>query len=393
MKRKNILYDGGSLWSLKNATGIHILEIIENLSENNHIILLSHHLDILSMKHNENITVEFIRTFSKSFIKHLTYDLISLLVLLIKYPKGKIDVLYSRNRTGFALIFYSKLLNIPLFLEINGILKQETKTRNESFFKVFYMTRIMEPLNFKNAKKLIAVSNSVKKGLINQYNINSNKITVIENGANTELFKPMPKKYEMLKEHDSKLNDSFNYIGFIGSFTKWHGLESLVKSIPYVIKENKRTRFIFVGDGPNKNHIKELVDTLKIKKYVIFTGQIPYSDVPDYINLFDVGVILKIKNVPGSPLKLWEYLSSGKPVIASKTEDFKIIQKNKLGILVDPNNPKEIANAIINLLENDDLRCEMGKEAINYVKNSHTWKYVSDELDELFKIVINEFKC
>jgi glycosyltransferase involved in cell wall biosynthesis len=271
-------------------------------------------------------------------------------------------------------------------VEINGLGIDEMKLNNPSklIIKIF---KVNEKLNYKHAKKIIAVTQGIKEGIVELYNISDEKIVVIENGVNTELFKPLNKgdvKYG--------LDGNYNYVGFSGSFARWHGLEDLIRSAPLILKEVENTKFLLVGDGPMKEQIIQMVNDLNLKDSFIFIDRAPYEEVPKYVNAFDVCVILKKKDIPGSPLKLWEYMACGKPVIATNTEDFRVLEENNAGILVDPEKSEEVADAIITLLKNKELRDEMGKNGRKYVVENRSWESVARRVAELCEQTVHEYK-
>jgi glycosyltransferase involved in cell wall biosynthesis len=306
---------------------------------------------------------------------------------LYRMKHTKPDFIYVRiSLLTISPLILSKLLKIPYVVEINGLGIDEMKLNNPSklIIKIF---KVNEKLNYKHAKKIIAVTQGIKEGIVELYNISDEKIVVIENGVNTELFKPLNKgdvKYG--------LDGNYNYVGFSGSFARWHGLEDLIRSAPLILKEVENTKFLLVGDGPMKEQIIQMVNDLNLKDSFIFIDRAPYEEVPKYVNAFDVCVILKKKDIPGSPLKLWEYMACGKPVIATNTEDFRVLEENNAGILVDPEKSEEVADAIITLLKNKELRDEMGKNGRKYVVENRSWESVARRVAELCEQTVHEYK-
>jgi glycosyltransferase involved in cell wall biosynthesis len=108
------------------------------------------------------------------------------------------------------------------------------------------------------------------------------------------------------------------------------------------------------------------------------------------IDLHPKGAFSKKKDIPGSPLKLWEYMACGKPVIATNTEDFKVLEGYNAGILVDPEKPEEVADAITTLLKNKDLREEMGNNGRRYVVENRSWGAVAGEVEKVMRVSVKE---
>ena len=300
--------------------------------------------------------------------------------LLYRTRHTKPDVIYARisSPPTISPLILSKLLKIAYVVEINGLGLNELKLSNAPELTI-QLYKISEKLNYKHAKKIVAVTQGIKEGIMELYNLPDEKIVVIENGVNTDLFKPLNKDVKY------GLDENYNYVGFSGSFSRWHGIEDLVKSAPLILKEVKNTKFLLIGDGLMKKKIVQMVNDLNLTDNFIFINRVPYEEVPKYVNIFDVCVILKKKDIPGSPLKLWEYMACGKPVIATNTQDFKVLKECNAGILVDPEKPEDIADAIITLLKNKELREEMGKNGRKYVVENRSWESVAREVEKVME--------
>ena len=91
-----------------------------------------------------------------------------------------------------------------------------------------------------------------------------------------------------------------------------------------------------------------------------------------------------------SPLKLYEYMSCGKPVIATDTAGFEILEKYNAGVLVNTQDPQEFADAIIKLLKDKQLMKEMGMNGRNLVVNNYTWEIASKKTSEVFQKLLRE---
>ena len=320
------------------------------------------------------------------YFKRLFYHILLFFYLLYYCLKLTPDVIYIRYSIfSFIPVLISKIFRIPCVIEINGLLIDEQRVVGCSKL-ITMITKLSEKFCYKHAKKIVAVTRGIKREIIRMYNIPDEKVVVIENGANTDLFKPIDQK-EAKKE--LKLQDT-NYVCFVGSLVPWQGVEYLIQAAPLILKHSD-TKFLIVGDGIMKRKLIELTYKIGVADKFIFTGQVPYEDVPKYINASDVCVVYKIPLKSGySPLKLYEYMACGKPVVASKVEGFEILEQNKAGILVEPENPEELAKVIIKLLKDEKLRKKMGKNGRKYVVKNHSWKAVAKRVVEVCKSVV---KC
>ena len=95
----------------------------------------------------------------------------------------------------------------------------------------------------------------------------------------------------------------------------------------------------------------------------------------------------------GSPFKLYEYASCGKPIISTDIPGIpEFVNKNKCGIIVEPNNPKALAEAIVKLLDNPNLAEEMGKNGRKAILNGYSWKSVAERTQKVIEDAIKESK-
>jgi len=377
----------------KDAQTTHVMELFKNLTELCNVYLfIPKPKEILKIHAEKNIIM--IPNILTGTIGYIFFDLFLFYYLACHCFKNRPDIIYVRSSIVlYSYMVVSKIFSIPFIIEINGLPINEFKTRHYQagmFKKVTNLAfaKLNEKLNYKLAKKILVVSLGIKKYIVTNYKINQNKISLIQNGANTDIFRPINQEIVRKKLN---LNKNYNHIGFSGSFSPWHGLENLVRSALLILEKCENSRFLLVGDGIMKEQIYRMVSNLQLTDSFIFINTVPYEEVPYYINAFDIGVILKEKDVPGSPLKLWEYMACGIPIVATNSEDFHVFKKCNGGILVDPEKPEEIANAMLTLLKNKNLRREMGKNNRKYVVKNNSWEIVAKKVKKACKEAI-QFK-
>lgn len=360
----------------KDAQTTHIIELIKNLAKTNKVICFVPKPKDIIYRYEE---IKYISTLNKPILFSFSYQLAQFLYLIFYCVKTRPDWIYERQ-SGFSFspMIISRFFRIPYFTEVNGLLIDESRINGTSKW-IIAIQKINERLNYGQAKKIIAVTQGVKEGIKLLYNIPDEKIVVVENGANIELFKQMDQK-----EAKEKLNldQKCSYICFIGSLAPWQGIEYLIQSAPLIINEIPNTRFLIVGDGLMKNKLVELCKKIGIFGNFIFTGAIPYEEIPNYINSSDLCLAPFIRNrnekIGLSPLKLYEYMACGKPVVASNIKGVgDVLYHINAGIAIEPEQPEELANAIIRLLKDAALREEMGRNGREYVVKNHSWESIA----------------
>ena len=142
-----------------------------------------------------------------------------------------------------------------------------------------------------------------------------------------------------------------------------------------------------------KDKLLEITSRLGLSDKFTFTGRIPYERVPLYINAADVCVAPFIKErnskIGLSALKTYEYLACGKPIVASSISGVKdLIESSGGGISVTPENPDELATAVVRLLSNENTRALMGENGRRYVVENHSWDGVARNILDMCKDII-----
>jgi len=383
----NILFQQHMI--LGTGESIHIREVTNNLLNLGHNMIpiskgLSNYYRKTSVK--PSISMRIMNKFfgSAIFLHELPKFILTFATLLRKHKA--IDVVYMRHDLFASGYFLAKLFRIPVVKEVNGIVADETKARRQVGRILFWIMDRIERLNMPKADKIIVVTSRLKKVLQEDYRVPSDKIVVIQNGANTDLFKPMD---ATIARNKLNLNQANNYVCFVGAFYAWQGIDYLVKSMPLVLQECPDTRFLLVGDGEMKQELIELAELVGVSDKVIFTGMVPYQKVPLYINASDICVLPAAKNfrndrTGGSPLKLHEYMACERPLvvgnIAGVVED---VEDTNSGFVVDSTNTDDMARAIITLLRDEQLRKKMGSRARKNAVEKYSWEKITEQVAEV----------
>jgi glycosyltransferase involved in cell wall biosynthesis len=374
----------------RDAQTIHIQELFKNLVErcNTHLFAPK-----LKKSVNEAQNVIFVQSVMPIY-NCLFYQIFLFFYLIYYCFKLSPDVIYTRHSSlCFSPVLISKIFRIPYIVEVNGLIIDEMIMwgRPKLLMKI---AKLSERTNYKQAKKIVAVTQGVKEGIKELYNIPDEKIVIIGNGANTDLFKPMDIS-EARKE--LKFDTDSNYVCFVGALAPWQGIEYFVQSAPLILDQIPNTKFLVVGDGPMKEGLINLAEKTGVSDKFIFSGAVPYEKIPLYINTCEVCVApfvnARNKKIGLSPLKMWEYLACGKPAIASDISGVNdLLEESNAGIVVPPENLEEFAKAIIKLLKNEKLREEMGKNGREYVVKNHSWELVAKRVAEVCESAAKEHK-
>ncbi len=236
----------------------------------------------------------------------------------------------------------------------------------------FYFKKFQNEFNFR-----IAVSHASRDFI---HPVLPGDFTVIPNGVDIERFASESQKI-------TQFDDGVFNILFVGRLEPRKGLTNLLKSIPYIkLYSNKPFRLIVVGNGILTNYYKLRIPK-EIHDKVHFVGDISFEDLPKYY---------KTAHVFCSPatygesfgIVLIEAMAAGLPIIAGNNEGYrKVINNGVNGILVDPNQPLQIAQAIGQLLESDQI-CQSLAEKSRIDAEQYSWKRIVNEIDMIYKKII-----
>jgi glycosyltransferase involved in cell wall biosynthesis len=146
--------------------------------------------------------------------------------------------------------------------------------------------------------------------------------------------------------------------------------------------------------GPYFEYAQEMTKQLGIEKSYVFTGPIPYHQVPDYINAADIMVApynpnrdeLRRRYGIGSPIKIFEYMACGKPLVTTDLELItNIVQNGKTGLIVPPGDIKKLAESLIKLIKNPKKAQIMGQRARSTVEYRYSWESLAKKIESVLE--------
>ena len=254
---------------------------------------------------------------------------------------------------------------------------------------VFVRPKIIADKSFKDADILITITDYLRNDLVKR-GIDIKKIHIIPNGVDLELFNP--DKYDL--SEIEKLRKSFDAEKLVIFSGALQDLNLIIDSALQVITNVPKTKFVILGDhrspAKSKNVWEKIVHDKGLDEYFVFLGKKPRDEVPKYLLCANVCVD-SFPNEPyyaaAHPIKLLEYGSCKKPVVATKVEETEKIVKDKVyGFLSQPDNPSEFASHLIMLLNSDDLCKKMGLEFSKYVRTNFNWDKISLDLEKAMSI-------
>ena len=246
--------------------------------------------------------------------------------------------------------------------------------------------RKIENYTYKNADKIIVISESMKKNILDK-GVPEEKIVVISNWIDTEMTKPVPKEENRLFEEFGISKDKFTVV-YAGNFGKAQGADVVLEAADK-LKENENIQFVIFGGGAEFDKAKEKATRLN---NVNINSLLPQERVPEVYSLGDIAIITCKKGVgtSGMPSKTWSIMACNTPIIAAFDTDSElaeVIEKANAGVTVEPENADALTAAILEMARGRAEGFTGGREYTvkNASKDVCTAKYV-----ETLKSVVTE---
>ncbi len=287
-------------------------------------------------------------------------------------------LLYQRHRRfSIAGACLSRALQVPLVLEYNGSEVWISRHWDPTPFRAW--VRLCEEISIRSAARVLVVSDVLRSELLARH-IPASRIVVNPNAVDPNLFHPGCGGIEVREKLKVQRNDVL--IGFVGSFSFWHGIEVLQQAIYRLMMENAaHLRFVLVGDGLLRESMRSFLMKFEASGKVFFPGVLPQETVATYMDAAD---ILVSPHIPmpdgnrffGSPTKLFEYMAMGKAILASRLDQLgEILEHGRTAWLVTPGSVAELSEGIQYLAGNPAARSRLGNAARCMAVERHSWEH------------------
>jgi glycosyltransferase involved in cell wall biosynthesis len=175
-------------------------------------------------------------------------------------------------------------------------------------------------------------------------------------------------------------------VGFSGTFGEWHGIPALAEALPRVCEARPSLRWLMIGDGPLRYLVDDAVQKHALADRVHQPGLVPHADMPGYLAACDILVSPHGRQADGgeffgSPTKLFEYMAAGRAIVASAVGQIAdVLQDEQSALLVPPEDPEALADAIVRLVDDMILRTRLGQAARQAAVEHHTWRQNAERL-------------
>jgi glycosyltransferase involved in cell wall biosynthesis len=296
-------------------------------------------------------------------------------------PSAPPDFIYERYSLWHAGgLARARALDIPFILEVNSPLPEEAR-RFRDLTNVALAEGIAELL-LGAADGIVCVSEEIARWVESRRG-RSDGIWVVPNGVDEALFSPRDgARPAPLPPRGTPL------IAFSGSFRPWHGLEDLLAAFEILVRgPAPDAHLLLVGDGPARAELEASSARVGLAERVHITGLVPHAEVPRWLAGADLAVAPypRLEHFWYSPLKLYEFLALGLPVVATDVGQIReALAGGERGLLSPPGDPEALARAMAELLEDRGRARTLAAAGREWVLENATWgRRVGDILERV----------
>lgn len=329
----------------------------------------------LRLRKNVHLTKVVHKVSSNLFMRIVNYMHTELKILCCTLAVSRrVDffVFFIGGEGLFAPILTLKLLRKRILLMPGGVAAKGYLVRKDPFFKVISM---LVSIDSYMVDRLIVYS----QRLAQEANLVRHQRKIIIAHEHFVDFK----KFTIEKKTDERLC----VVGYIGRLSEEKGILNLIEAMPLVLKKRTGVRFVICGNGSLTDDIEKIMKTESLEKIAELRGWVPHEDVPRCLNEMQLLVLPSLTE--GLPNILLEAMACGTPVLATAVGVIpEIIEDGGTGFLLKSNDPRHIADKIVEILDNPKLlekisqkACEWVRENFSEEKTLESWRRAFQELE------------
>ena len=360
---------------------VHIEELIRALRKLGHAVILVEPPAYKKAKFGDDAgLIAVLKRYCPKFVYELmefAYSLVAYWRLREAALAHQPDCLYERyNLFQPAGVWLKRRFNLPMLLEVNAPVFEERAKYDG--IALPWLARWSERYTWCGADYVLPVTEVLAKR-VEAAGVNRGNIVVIPNGINPDDFGGEIDKDQAKRR--LRLEGRL-VLGFTGFVRDWHGLD---KVIELLAKADPEWHLLIVGDGPARDDLEKRAMALNVANRLTITGTVGRDQVAAHIAAFDIALQPAVVDY-ASPLKLFEYMALGRPVVApAQPNIMEVLTHGEDALLFDPNDPRGLGNAIERLCRDAGLRQRIGDSARRTIESRRlTWGQNATRVSELF---------
>ncbi len=303
---------------------------------------------------------------------HVSLDVPSAPKMIVeKSRENDIEIIHVQMNSGsteFLLPYFRN--SLPPTVVTFHLAYAEGSTLYKTVFGVAWRLSLHAARQYDH----VVLVDPVQKAYFMHFGVPEEKLTVIRNGVDTDLFTP-PR---------NRPDDGIVDFVFVGRLSYDKGVDILLDAFRRYHSENRHTRLTLIGDGILKHTIDDDNDDGAIR----WVGTVPHYRVPQLLQRADVFVIPQ--NIGGLGLSVLEAMSCGLPVITTAIGETKRLLGEDEGVLVEPHSVDAVVDAMRVLAEDEQMRRRMGLRCRQKIEREYSWAHQIGQLERVYNTVVSE---
>jgi glycosyltransferase involved in cell wall biosynthesis len=240
---------------------------------------------------------------------------------------------------------------------------------------------IADRLVLRGFAEVIAVSDEVKQQLLDA-GIRKDRVHQVDNGIDLRPFSTTPRPPREDRGADQVLE-----VGWVGRLSHQKGADIFLRAIAQTLVHLPKTKFVLVGDGPDRQELESLIDELNIRQSVSLPGR--REDMPAVYSSFDI--LVSSSRLEGLPMAILEGMASSRPWIATPVGDVpSVILNDVTGVVVPPENVGALSAALISLLQDADRRERLGIAARDLIERQFSAQRMAEDYLHIYQQAIQQ---
>ena len=354
---------------------LKLLELVKNLVEKR---ADKYTVTVCSVGQGGTLQPEFERLGIKVFVieKKHKFDISQVFKVCRIIKQEQIDLVQTT-------LFYADVIGAlaAKLTGVDAVISWDTVSHPPDSHETRLRHKLSYQLCMRFVKRIVAVSEGVKKYLIEDRKIASEKIVIIHYGIDLSLFKSRNGFLDKRKRSELGLPDHKIVIGTVARLEIQKGHRYLIAAAPEIINKFSNVVFVFAGDGTLRQELETQVNALGLQENFRFLGF--RKDVKELLFAFDVFVLPSL--FEGLPNVILEAMASGRPIVATAVDGTpELIEHNETGLLVPPKSPHALQEQILNLLENEEKGSKLGRQAKEMAKQKFSFDQQFRKFEEVY---------
>lgn len=297
----------------------------------------------------------------------------------------KYDLIHSHEEAGFFAAYLAKKFGVLHLYDMHSSLPQQLSNFKFSKSKIIKTAfDKLEANTINNASAVITICpelyHYVKDLFPEKFNM------LIENVADNSIVFDSKPDLNRIKNKVKANGDKV--VLYAGTFEPYQGIDLLIDSSPLVIEKENHVRFVLVGGKPEQvQYYKQKVQELELQDKFLFTGSVLPNEVPCYIDSCDVLVSPRIEG-NNTPLKIYSYLRSGKPIVATNHITHTQVLTENVSVLTDCT-ARSFGEGVLSVINDENLSKEITENAKKLAEEKYSYQVYLKKTKDVYQFLEN----